>query len=181
MAQIRQVVSESLQSTVRRLLPSQQGFTEDLQATNVITPIIDLTPSAEGSALPVDLARAASYGNLTSVDITGVTRSTIINNTGFWQVSLAATGLETTSTDNCALELYDGSAYKEFYDFRLSRLASGTGYRPIQPIFEFILFLAAGESLVGTVTTSNERIAGHFYQIADIQGNLVNPSGFVSQ
>jgi hypothetical protein len=40
MAQIKSVVSESLQATIRRLLPSQSGFTEDLQAQNVIVPVI---------------------------------------------------------------------------------------------------------------------------------------------
>ena len=41
------VTSEALQSTVRRLLPSQQGFGSDLEATNLIQPVIDLTPTAE--------------------------------------------------------------------------------------------------------------------------------------
>ena len=58
MSQIIRITSEALQATVRRLLPSQQGFGEDLQASNVITPVIDLTPTAEGSQLPIDFARA---------------------------------------------------------------------------------------------------------------------------
>ena len=45
MAQLINLTSEALQATIRRLLPSQQGFGEDLQATNVVTPIIDLTPT----------------------------------------------------------------------------------------------------------------------------------------
>ena len=53
MAQIINITSEALQATIRRLLPSQQGFGEDLQATNVVQPIIDLTPTAEGTVLPV--------------------------------------------------------------------------------------------------------------------------------
>ena len=55
MAQLISITSEALQATVRRLLPSQQGFGEDLQATTVVTPIIDLTPSAEGSETRQDL------------------------------------------------------------------------------------------------------------------------------
>ena len=50
------VNSEALQTQIRDLLPSQAGFGSELQATNVITPIIDLTSAAEGSGLPVDLA-----------------------------------------------------------------------------------------------------------------------------
>lgn len=55
MAQVKPVTSEALQATVRRLLPSQNGFTEDLQASNVIIPTLNLTPSAEGSELPLEL------------------------------------------------------------------------------------------------------------------------------
>ena len=49
MAEITSVTSEALQRKVRELLPSQRGFGEDLQAQNVIVPIVDLTRSAEGS------------------------------------------------------------------------------------------------------------------------------------
>ena len=46
------VNSESLQTQIRDLLPSQNGFGSELQASNVITPIIDLTSAAEGTGLP---------------------------------------------------------------------------------------------------------------------------------
>ena len=49
MAEIVPVVSEALEAQIRDLLPSQRGFGEDLQASNVITPIIDLTAAAEGT------------------------------------------------------------------------------------------------------------------------------------
>ena len=45
MAEIIRITSEALQATIRRLLPSQTGFGDDLQATNLITPIIDLIRS----------------------------------------------------------------------------------------------------------------------------------------
>jgi len=60
--QIIRLTSEALQASIRRLLPSQQGFGLDLEATNVITPIIDLTPTAEGSELRQDLQSALAYG-----------------------------------------------------------------------------------------------------------------------
>ena len=40
------VNSEALQTQIRDLLPSQNGFGSELQASNVITPIIDLTAAA---------------------------------------------------------------------------------------------------------------------------------------
>ena len=85
MAQIISITSEALQATVRRLLPSQRGFGEDLQATNVVTPIIDLTPSAQGADTPTDLRRALGFGSITSFDVANTT-TTLVNTPGFFSV-----------------------------------------------------------------------------------------------
>ena len=61
MPQLINVTSESLQATIRNLLPSQAGFSEDLTATNLIQPIIDLTPTAEGSILRAALQTAIDF------------------------------------------------------------------------------------------------------------------------
>ena len=63
------VNSEALETQIRDLLPSQNGFGSELQASNVITPIIDLTAAAEGSGLPTDLARAIAFGSQTAFDV----------------------------------------------------------------------------------------------------------------
>ena len=60
------VNSEALETQIRDLLPSQNGFGSELQASNVITPIIDLTAAAEGSGLATDLARAIAFGSQTA-------------------------------------------------------------------------------------------------------------------
>lgn len=145
-------------------------------------PIIDLTPSAEGSSLAVDLQRAVSFGAVTSIDITNTTRGGIVDTPGFHKISITATGLadsDTTLTSN--VEIYDGTTYKVLYDFKVARAASGSGYRPIQPVFDFIVYLNAGEAVVATETSTDNRLTGHTYQIADVNGNTINPSGFVAQ
>ena len=67
--QIITVNSEALQTQIRDLLPSQNGFGSELQATNVITPVIDLTAAAEGSGLTTDLARALAFGSQTAFSV----------------------------------------------------------------------------------------------------------------
>ena len=79
------VNSETLQQQIRDLLPSQSGFGSELQASNVITPIIDLTATAEGSGLPRDLQNALAFGSNTSFSVQNAT-STIIAQAGFWRV-----------------------------------------------------------------------------------------------
>ena len=98
MAQITKVTSEALQSTIRRLLPSQQGFGEDLQASNVITPIIDLTETAEGSTLPSYLQTALTLTDATTFDVNNGS-STIINTPGFWQINASFTTRSTPDRD----------------------------------------------------------------------------------
>jgi hypothetical protein len=91
------VNSEDLQTQIRDLLPSQNGFGSELQASNVIFPIIDLTRSAEGSGLPEYLQRAASFGGITAFDVINTT-TTIINTTGFFQIDFYLTMQNTGST-----------------------------------------------------------------------------------
>lgn len=178
MPQIRQVVSESLQATVRRLLPSQQGFTEDLQASNVIQPIIDLTPSAEGSALPTDLARAISYGGLTSFAVNDQT-TTVINNAGFWRV-LGTVNFRGNvgAAANAQMQLTDGVTPKTFD--RIAKDTTGNLSEFFLYRFEYTLFLPAGISFVIVSTQEQVAVDGHYIQIADVSGNLVNPSGFTA-
>lgn len=177
MAQVRQVVSETLQATIRRLLPSQQGFTEDLQASNVITPIIDLTPSAEGTTLPADLSRALSFGSQTAFDVTNAT-TTIINNTGFYRV-FAGVSVRggPASTNQAYFSLSDGLSTKKIWE--VETFGSADTYGVIEKV-DFIVFLAAGESLSATATLGTVSLIGSTRQVADVNGNLVEPSGFAS-
>jgi len=174
MAEIREVVSEALQATVRRLLPSQRGFTEDLQASNVITPIIDLTPTAEGSALPAQLAQALSHGSNTDFQVINTT-STIINNTGFFRVFGVSTIKCGATSSNNDIELSDGTT-----DVRIYRHRAVTGITDevVCLNFDFIVYLKAGDSLKMVSGGGSNVLAGSFRQVADVYGNIVNPVGF---
>ena len=178
MAQIINITSEALQATIRRLLPSQQGFGEDLQASNVITPIIDLTPSAEGSDVPTFLQQAISFDDATAFNVTG-TATTIVSSTGFWRV-IGTANLETDGTNakNASLQLSDGLSTKNVW-----QLATGTGYsanRNFVSWFDLVIFLTSGDSLIGTCT-GRSTITGSVRQIADVNGELINPTGFTPQ
>ena len=85
MAQITSVTSESLQAKIRELLPSQQGFGEDLQAQNVIVPIVDLTAAAEGSDVPLYQQQAIAFGSQTAFDVSNTT-TVIANTAGFYRI-----------------------------------------------------------------------------------------------
>lgn len=176
MAQITPITSEALQEAIRRLLPSQVGFGEDLQASNVIMPIIDLTPTAEGSTLPSNLQTALAFGSQTAFDVENTT-STIINTTGFWRVfGVSTIDYVTTSGRTTKFTMSDGFTTKDIWEMGVTLGAGTANHNAVA--FDFTVFLKAGDSL-GAVCSSASRLAGSYRQIADINGNLVNPSGFV--
>jgi len=181
LAQIRPVTSESLEAQIRDLLPSQNGFTEDLQAQNVIVPIIDLTSVAEGSSVGENLQTAWDFS--TGHTQINNTTSTLISNTGFWQVDLiyhhdnvtnnAVTTLATISID-------DGLASKVIW--QISGVNSGSAIEgTLSSDDKFVVFLRAGDSLKGFTSSTRSSLDVWYRQIADVNGQLVQPLGFTPQ
>jgi hypothetical protein len=161
------VNSEALQTSIRDLLPSQNGFGSELQASNVITPIIDLTATAEGSVLRNDLQSALAFGSQTAFDVTTGT-TTLANSPGFYRCAgIANIGASSTSQQS-KFELTDGATVKVIFQFSLTGAIN----------FDFVVWLATGESLTCSATNNNFSMNGSIRQIADSEGNLVNPSGF---
>ena len=178
MPEIISVTSESLQSTVRQLLPSQQGFGDDLQATNLITPIIDLTAAAEGSNLPRDLQTALSLNSQTEYQVSNNT-STIVTAGGFYR-NFGSFSCENDGAGSVqvSFQLTDGTTTKKILFYFLDNNQTLITH-PIP--FDFYVFLNAGESLQAVSNTSKGIISGSVRSVADQNGNLVNPAGFTPQ
>jgi hypothetical protein len=161
------VNSEALQTTIRDLLPSQNGFGSELQASNVITPIIDLTPTAEGSILRSDLQTAINFGGATDFNIANAT-TTLANTPGFYRVR----GTSTTITSGFArFQMSDGLSSKFVWTH-----APTTQGQTIN--VDLVFWLSAGITLSGVSGSTNAQLRGSIQQIADPQGALNNPSGF---
>ncbi len=79
------VNSEALEAQVRDLLPSQNGFGSELQASNVIQPIIDLTAVAEGSGVGENLQTAIAFGSQTAFSAEN-TSDVVASSTGFYRI-----------------------------------------------------------------------------------------------
>lgn len=172
MAQIINITSEALQATIRRLLPSQQGFGEDLQASNVITPIIDVTPTAEGNQLPFTLASAINFTDTTNVSASNSTQ-TIANVPGFYRCYVCVTVANgATDTAFVQFEAKNGGNRKILWS------TAGLNNENHSETVEFIFFLDTGDSIdVGS--NGNTAVAyGSVRQIADRYGVISNPTGF---
>jgi hypothetical protein len=175
MPEITSVTSEALQATVRRLLPSQQGFGNDLQATNLITPIIDLTPTAEGSVLSTNLQTAMAFDSQTTNKVDGAT-VTLVNTPGFFRVFGSINVQESGGAAAIGdISLSDGSSSKKLYEIDMQTSSVGLFFHET---VDFNVFLRAGDSLTATSNASNVEMTFTTRQLADVTGNLTNPGGF---
>lgn len=165
------IKSDTLESKVRDLLPSQGGLGAgfDLSASTQIIPIVDLTESASGSNLRQDLQLAMSLTSATAFAVNNGT-STIINNTGYFRITGAILMKDDTAVlQNIDINLTDGVTTKKIYG--VTSLATGG---IVNFDFDKVIFLEAGDSCTVTASAS-ARFIGSTRQIADIDGNLVNP------
>lgn len=175
--EISTVTSETLQAKIRQLLPSQDGFGADLAAQNVIVPIVDLTASAEGSSVPEILQTALAFGSQTAFDVTNTT-TTIINTTGFFRVFGFATIKERDSgTQSFNFALSDGATDKNIAGMEVAPTTNNFAVWT----YDFVVFLDSGESLKAISNSADTVAQGSTRQIADINGTLVQPSGFTPQ
>lgn len=176
--QITSVTSESLQAQIRNLLPSQEGFGTDLMAQNVIVPVIDLTAAAEGSTVPTDLQQALAFGSQTSF-VANNSTVVIAETTGFYRV-FGNASLRTTSGSNVfsLLQMSDGLSTKNIWSLNCTAGSTDLG---LSNNFDLIVFLGSGESISAVSNNTDSYCVGSSRQIADVNGNLVNPSGFNPQ
>lgn len=162
------VNSEVLQSLIRDLLPSQNGFGSELQATNVIQPIIDLTASAEGSRLPVSMQQAFDFGTTTATANNNTV--TLINQTGFWRCFFSLISISNNDRDG-SVQINDGSSTNTVIE--ATQLANVGAVLT----FETIIFLPASHS-IELVAGNGMNVRGSCRQVATVDGTLVNPLGF---
>ncbi len=175
MPQIIQITSEAIQAQIRRLLPSQQGFSIDMEASSVITPVIDITPAAEGSQLATDLQRASSYGSNTFFSAASST-VTAISTPGFHRL-IGTSNLQCKSASNVDnyIRITDGTTPKVIWRHS-SKLGAVNG-EVISLNLDMTVYLNTGESL--TIEADSAcAVTGSTRQIADLYGNVINPVGF---
>ena len=176
MAQIRSITREALEAFIRNNSPSQNGFTEDLQASNVIQPVLNITDAAEGTTTPQYLQTALAFGSQTTFEVSNTT-STIANTPGFWRVTGVICATDNLSNVASGFRMTDGLTTKQVY----AHFGTGNAVDSVAVAFDLTFFLAAGISLVAFSEHNGDYVVGSLRQVADVNGNLINPSGFTPQ
>ena len=173
------VTSEALEAKFRQVFPSQGGaeLVQDLYASGVIQPVIDFSTVAEGSVLASNLQTAWDFS--TGAAQINNTTTNLITNTGFWLVDVTWTGdiTQSTATNLARVEIFDGSTAKPVWAISNHVLPSSTTYSGVDSN-QFVVFLRSGDTLRGISTVNSSTLDVWYRQIADVNGNLVNPLGF---
>jgi hypothetical protein len=176
MPQIIQITSEAIQAQIRRLLPSQQGFSIDMEASSVITPVIDITPAAEGSQLPSYLQSAFAFGSNTGFAVVGSTTTNITVTPGFYTFRGVSTVRSSSSgsVSNKFL-INDGSSSKDLWQHGAN--GGGINGEHISVQFDLSIYVRQTDFLQISAD-SGCNVRGSYRQTADVTGNLINPAGF---
>jgi hypothetical protein len=175
MSQQFRIDSESLRDKLNSLLPSQArgSINVDLSGQTTIVPIVDLTETAEGSSLRQDLQTAFSHTNATQTLLENST-STLVNTTGFYLVQVTyAVQSETTAIRNALIKINDGTTDKIIWKISVHQTSAGAN---ANGNYKFIVFLGAGDSLIGVSDDDQVMLNVTTRQIADINGNLTTVS-----
>ena len=175
MAQEFTIKSQDIEDKINQLLPSQggQGAGIDFSASTMVIPIVDLTETAEGSALRQDLQSSLSLNSVTTFDIQSGS-STIISTTGYYRIYGVANLFGGNSpNDFVKIEITDGFTTKQLWGIDAQTNADSA---PFYLEFDFLALVKAGESVSATAQSSSiTNMKGITRQIADLSGNLVNP------
>ena len=175
------LTSESLEKAYRDLTPSQNGFTQDLMASNTIIPVLDLSSAAGGSsALGPEYITALSIGGDRFESGTSAAAQAVSSLTGFVRVYGTLQYMLSDSAGNYFAELYLDDGASEFVLVK-SQMLTGVSVQSFDSIsFDFVYFAASGVSLKYNGGSFN-KISLTASQIATDVGVLVYPSGYTPQ
>ena len=176
------VTDEALEKKFRDTFKSQGGaeLVDDLYASGVIVPVVDFTAAAQGSELRSDLQSAQDFAVGDNV-ITNATTN-VITTPGFWSVQGVITVVlpvgSGANAARCRFLLFDGSTTKVIY--RLAQPANSVSTDIMEmTTYERVIFLRSGDTFRIEADSSASATVS-YRQIADVNGNLVNPLGFTS-
>tara|TARA_B100001939_G_scaffold43791_1_gene33847 strand:+ start:326 stop:841 length:516 start_codon:yes stop_codon:yes gene_type:complete len=165
------IKSQKLEDKVNQLFPSQGGFQAgvDLSASTTVVPIVDLTETAEGSNVRIDIQKSLSFNTASPFSINNTTTD-LVTTTGYFRVFGTVAILINSGAVQAQFIINDGTTDKVVWGVQSDGTTGTLSYA-----YDFLVFLEAGHTLKGKSTTFDCNLVGSTRQIADIAGNLTNP------
>lgn len=176
----RPIRSEQIEAQYRRLLPAQAGneVTTDLLASDTIIPVINITGAAEGQALREDLQTSSDQSSSAGA-LVGAGNYDWITTAGFWLVK-GVIQIDPSVANNESATFITSTPSSFVFS---TGPALGTGASLVEFVLipETVVFLRPGQALRTNHTGTQVVTTLSYRQIADLYGNLSNPSGFQFQ
>jgi len=172
------LTDEALEKRFRDTFRSQSGaeLVDDLYASGVIVPVVDFTAAAEGSSLRTDLQKAWDFS--TGQNQLANSSATIISTSGFWLLEgNAVFNSSAAGTDEAVLYLTDGVSNKFFWRASTNKTTIEPFIADLRPT---VVFVRANDSIIAASDDVSIIFNVSYRQIADVYGNLTQPSGFTS-
>lgn len=168
-----------LYAQFRQDFPAQagEGITGDLNYSDTIIPVVDMTAAAGSGELPQNLQTARDFA--TGSKSTSSTSSvSVINTPGFWQVDVNYVGFVTSTAGGTNKIFIRDSALTSVNVWLLNNSTTATGSNESFAEEQFVVFLRSGDDLRAEVYNTAARLNIVYRQIADINGVVINPQGF---
>jgi len=123
------------------------------------------------------LQTALAHGSQSSFNITNTT-TTVANTAGFWRIDVSANAKSGSTTNGqVRMNITAGTTSKGLYE---NFIIAGATNDTSENYHRFDVFLRAGDS-INIVCGLNSFATVTVRQIADVNGNLINPDGFSPQ
>lgn len=167
---------EAIEENLNSNFPSQGQGNPPLyySLSEVVVPTYSINSVAEGSALPQNLQTAWDYS--TGEQSVNSTTANLVTNTGFWQFDLINTAVLSSSVGRLSrIELFDGVAAKKIWSVNYPVAINNEGI--VTNEARFVVFVRSGD-LVRCTSSAGCTTNVWYRQIADLNGNLVNPLGY---
>lgn len=170
------ITDETLETRFRQTFRSQGGaeLVDDLYASGVIVPVVDFTAAAEGSALRQDLQTAWDHTTGHST-IQGATTN-LITDPGFWLIDLNCSYHHASAARNANIFITDGFTSRPIWEVNTTSTTGDQAAALAQD--KFVVFLRSDDTLGGYSQNSAIVLDVVYRNIADVYGNLNNPTGF---
>ena len=135
-----------------------------------------MTNAAGEGTLPTYLQTAWGAGTqLTTV--TNTSNVAIVSTPGFYKVDFTFLDNAAVST-TVNINIFDGTTSKDVFSYNHGAIGATNEFTQVIQQ-EFYVFLRSGDRLRGTATsTANQPMRVVTRQVADLNGNLINPVGF---
>jgi len=167
---------EAIEEDLNSNFPSQGQGNPPLyySLSEVVVPTYSINNVAEGTSLPQYLQTAYDFS--TANQKTANATNTIVTNTGFWQVNAVLTWDAGGAAGKFArLFIDDGVSTKNVWGMADDSAAGNVNSVLFQ---QTIIYLRSGDTLKAQTNDVKFVLETFARQVADINGNLVNPLGF---